>query len=555
MTSTIRACSYSTQAGSASILQERQIKLLNHGGAQDVSNRVGRLVSKHLGYKGNQVFEAEITKTKITFTVPGETRVLEYTNNKWQLTRSGSETTELPATVQSEVNADIEDALNRIHQAANFKPDDSSSSPVMHEPSNSVSQLHERLGRVEQRLDHLILHLSHPIPRHDSSSDFSPALLSIQRELQGLREAVQRLSRPNAETSGAARIQELQEQLRQTEQALAETKAALEIKSGKDSRTIKELETQLAQSNAALEAARKEHKEAQAKGASQLTELQAKLSTMEQQLAQTAPVLEAANAVQQALRESNDGLQRQLAEIRENQTRLKEAEQTALEQSTKLKEENTALLAQIKTISTAKADLEKRLTALHSTISASQADLSRINRELETKLKAQAEALNATEGKLTANRALVQQQADQLEALKAHLATERAKITELEKEKAQQAQQIATLTTERTAIQHQLAEEQERVRTITQEKARVEPLLQQARATIEKQNQELEQLRSRLEAMRAGKAEQLKTSTVRAGQEREATVAVEREVEAMLMSLNLRNRTSVDSSISKAALL
>lgn len=567
MASTIRTCSYSPQLGEPlTTLQDRQIRLLNRNGAQDISTRVGRLVSKHLGYKGNQVFQAEITKTKITFTVPGETRVLEYTSNKWQLTHSGpttlSATTDLPVTVQSEVTADIEDTLNRIRDAANFSDDSSSSSPpvpsspVLHEPSSAVTQINERLRTIEHRLDQLILHLSNPTPRHDSSPDIAAALLTIQRELQGLREAVQRLTRPDSEiASVAGRIKELEEQLRQAEKILEKTKSTLEVQSEKDKQKIKELETQLAQTGTTLEAARKEHEEAQTKGASQLSALQAKLSATQEQFAKTVAALEAANAAQQVLRESNEALQRQLSEAQENQRRLEQARTAASAESLKIKDENAELLAQIKTVSAAKAELEERLKALTTTASASQTELSRKTSELEAQIRTQVEALRAAEGKLTANQALTQRQTEQLEALKASLAAEKEKIAGLEKEKEQQTQQIAKLIAEKAAIQNQLAEQQERVRTITQEKTRVETLLQQARATIEKQNQELEQLRKQLEEMKAEKAKQLKISKIRAIQERAATAAAELEVETLLTSLPHRNRTPVNSSASKVALL
>ncbi len=55
--------------------------------------------------------------------------------------------------------------------------------------------------------------------------------------------------------------------------------------------------------------------------------------------------------------------------------------------------------------------------------------------------------------------------------------------------------------------------------------------------------------------MKAEKAKQLKTSTVRATEERAATAAAELEVKTLLTSLPYRNRPPVDPSISKVALL
>jgi chromosome segregation ATPase len=593
MTSTIRTCSYSSSSEAASILQDRQIKLLNRGGVQDISNRVGRLVSKHLGYKGNQIFEAEITKTKITFTVPGETRVLEYTNNKWQLTRSGStalsETTEIPATVQSEITEDINDALNRIHNAANFKPDDSSSSPpapsspVMHEPSGAVAQINERLGKVEQRLDQLISHLSNPAPRHDSSPDIAAALLAIQRELQGLREAVQHLARPET-AYDADRIRELEKivaestrvlegvqqkhqeemqkaraEIQQLKETLASLRAVNEKAAAKFrennetlAQQIEKLKAELSDKNEALEAAQRKQKEASEKAASTIAGLEKTIAAMKQE-AQSIIELKAANEIQhQALLESIEALKQQLEETQKNQTDLKATATAAIAENAAFRIEMSALRSQIEQMSKAKAELEEQLRTLESTSTASQGEFARKNSELEAQIKAQTEALRAAEGKLNANQALAQQQADQLETLKASLAAETAKAAELEKEKELQAQQIAALTAEKATIERQLAEQQERLRTITQEKTRVERVLQEAQAHIEKQNQELELLRKYLEAMKAGKAEQLRTSTARAAQERAATTDVEREVEAMLKKFT-QGRTLALSS--KVALL
>ncbi|MBS0648556.1 MAG: hypothetical protein JSS10_04945 [Verrucomicrobia bacterium] len=589
MASKILTCSYGPNTASLTPLEKRQIGLLNQKGAQDIRQRVGRLVSKHLNYQGKERFEAEVTKTKVTFTVGTETRVLEYKSNKWQLTTNGTTAfpgaTDLDDAVQADVTRVIDEVLDRINNAARTNFDDDTSTSrcsgeslsLASEPSSTT--VSERLIRVEERLARLeeaLLHSRFAPLGHDSN--MAPQLAAVQAELRLLSTELQRLressSRNTSIETDERRIADLE---REAKEILARVqkqhegemlKAQGEIQRLKDAlcslekrfskltpqikanvAELKALREKEAQAQKTLKAIESDHAEQTGKLEAQLTAYKTALKAAREEneeaqtkakaeigaLLQQIANLKAENeTAQQSLQRANEDLPRKLAAAEKKYDRLEEVQTAALAERTKLAQENDALRAQLNAASKAKAELETRLKSLEESSQTSEAGLLQQNSALKAELKAQAESLEAARAQLAANQTRSVQQAERMKALEAELAAGKAKIAEMQKEKEQQAEQMAKLAAEKEEARKQFADQQARIRTLLDEKQRAEQNLTAAEATIDKQSRDLEALRKRLEELRAEKERQVSAAHTQTTRVTEETARTASEVASLL---------------------
>ena len=127
MPTQINRCSYSPNTnGTLTQLSTEQTQ------QAQVDSLIGKIVTQHLGYRGDDEYTIDIKRGEIRFNLVGneaETRTLRLEGREWKLTQDSNETTVQDSTQQ--ISSDIATVLERVRTAAN--------TPLSRESSQSTT--------------------------------------------------------------------------------------------------------------------------------------------------------------------------------------------------------------------------------------------------------------------------------------------------------------------------------------------------------------------------------------------------------------------------------
>ncbi len=525
----IKECSYSPNhvASTPTPLAAGKIHLLQKGAANDISGRVGKIVQDHLGYTGTATYNIKLTKTRIEFSIDGESRVLEQKNGQWELSKNTDPATQLPVALQSAVTECVTEVLVNIRNAANGSSSPApteaasvsalSSIPTTAAPVN-LDAIHTRLDALNNRIDHILLNQPKSNPAIEALRD---ACKILSEEIQALRQILS--IEPRLKQSDAA-LEQATKNIREKEQALADKTEQLE----RQKQALWKLESELADVQKNLKAAQQDSSDQIAslhkKGLSQQESIEQLESAIRELQSKSKSEIAALEAQLQLGAKNAEELNKQLSEITQKLAEANEKEAAVRQKLEALRkdqlQQKTSELAQQRRV------LEALQTQLADTQKTSRAQIESLQKEAQTAAASEIAGLK-----------------EKISSLQQKLDLDQAAINKAALETQQVKKELRKLEADKAAVEENFKQVTQRLQDqFVKEK---EHSLQQLQAS-EKANQdrslEIEELKRVIEGLKTSLQQygvKLRKQADEAGQK---PAEAARSVQALFSNLNISTK-------------
>jgi DNA repair exonuclease SbcCD ATPase subunit len=320
MSSSILNCSYGSKPASLTALTPGKVKQLNQAGNFDIRSRVGRIVTRHLGYTGDDNYTVTLTKSKIDFSVGNQTRTLvRQPDGSWKLNNSAPATApQLAQPNTQEIIDDIADILAKIRTLnTSEEPHGDPISPPLESRLSSVASnidslqdlsrmsseqltLHQRTNRLLEEILREVRDLRGLSAHHTHRDELEQQLSKLERTVEGIQKAALRQSQ-SQEKETSQQLSTAREQIAVHPNDLEEYKA----QSTSELCSLSELlQGALEEIQAELQLQKEESKKALGAKELEITNLKREIEGLNAELEAGTKVLESSKKAQKRLRES-----------------------------------------------------------------------------------------------------------------------------------------------------------------------------------------------------------------------------------------------------------